>query len=140
MTRDLQTKSKIQLPDGSEQIVDEPLKERPKWPYHKLEQKKGSCPFSLIYKKWVVHPDDKSKHPAYINPQTIKADGLTIMELKEKQQNAKSNNEALSQTEGVGVYYLSKFRGIHNHPLDLNMMDTKNTIDIFKKRVVGRPI
>ena len=68
MTKDILGRTKIRLPDGTEQDDNENLKDRPRWPYS--NNKKGSCPFSLIYKKWVVHPDDTSKHPSYINPAT----------------------------------------------------------------------
>jgi hypothetical protein len=36
------------------------------------------------------------------------------------------------------VYYLNKFRGVHNHPLDYNLMDPDNTTELLKKKVVGR--
>ena len=67
MTKDLLLKTKITLPDGTEQEQDPSEKERPKWPYKPSNFKAGStnCPFSLIYKKWVVHPSDKSRHPAF---------------------------------------------------------------------------
>lgn len=122
------------MPDGTEQELED--QKRPKWPHMNL--KKGNCPFSLIYKKWVVHPDDISKHPSYIESSAIKSENETDRIIK--QETAKKNNEALSQSEGVGVYYLAKFRGIHNHPLDLNLLNERNTTDVLKKRVVGRAI
>ena len=114
MTKDLHPKNKVTLPDGSEEQQDILTKDRPRWPFTNTH-KKGSCPFSLIYKKWIVHPDDVTKHPAYRDPNTAK-DGEEPDELREQ-------NAMLSQTDGVGVYYLNKFRGVHNHPLDFNLMD-----------------
>lgn len=78
----------------------------------------------MIYKKWIVHPDDLTKHPAYksVDP---KPDGKNG-EDKERAEEAKASNAALSQTDGVGVYYLNKFRGVHNHPLDFNMLNPGN--------------
>lgn len=34
------------------------------------------------------------------------------------------SEEALSQGGGIGVYYLAKFRAIHNHPLEPCLMDS----------------
>jgi hypothetical protein len=36
------------------------------------------------------------------------------------------------------VYYLSRFRGFHNHPLDWNLQREENTTELLKKRVPGR--
>ena len=68
------------------------------------KRKKMNCPFSLIYKKQelVQGNTDKKMHPAC------------------KDEEAET---ALSQGSGVGVYYLAKFRGLHNHPLEPCLFD-----------------
>ena len=33
-----------------------------------------------------------------------------------------ADNQSLSQGMGIGVYYLAKFRGLHNHPFEMNLM------------------
>jgi len=80
-----------------------------------------------------VHPDDISKHPAF-------KDISSSTKSAKEQEEAVKSNLSLSQTEGVGVYYLSKFRGVHNHPLDWNLMDPNSELEMLKKRVVGRAI
>lgn len=68
MTKDLFPQQKKILPDGTEALMEIQEKhERPRWPYMSVSKKGNSCPFSLIYRKWVVHPDDVSKHPAWKN-------------------------------------------------------------------------
>lgn len=89
-----------------------------------------SCPFSLIYKKWTVHPDDKSKHPGYNRPK--EGEILTDREVRQ--------NDRISNGEGIGVYYLAKFRGFHNHAIDMNMMREENTVEMVKRRIPGRAI
>lgn len=66
--------------------------------------KRLTCPFSLIYKKAELQQsgNDKKIHPAIKDP---------------------GSEEALSQGGGIGVYYLAKFRGLHNHPLESNLFD-----------------
>ena len=55
MTKDLVgNKNKITLPDGSEQYSEVSKDDRPKWPYKHAPAKQSNCPFSLIYKKWIV--------------------------------------------------------------------------------------
>jgi hypothetical protein len=71
LLQDIVPKQKITLPDGTEKVDENAEWERPRWPFANTH-KKGSCPFSLIYKKWVVHPDDIKRHPAYIDPATAK--------------------------------------------------------------------
>jgi len=43
--------------------------------YQNSTGKKINCPFTLIFKKWIIDPSDISKHPAYdehsINPDAI---------------------------------------------------------------------
>ena len=53
----------------------------------------------MIYKKTYLG-GDPTKHPAYKEGQSL---------------------SQISSDEGsYGIYYLSKFRGLHNHPLDFN--------------------
>jgi hypothetical protein len=93
MTKDIiGSKNKILLPDGTEKEGEINREDRPKWPY-KQTQQKNSCPFSLIYKKWVVHPDDKTKHPAYMHEKT---DGLSQDSALDHKEKCNKNNEALS--------------------------------------------
>lgn len=58
--------------------------------------KKNSCPFSLIYKKMAIS-DNLRDHPSFND----------------------ENADKISAVGGVGIYYLSKFRGLHNHPLEM---------------------
>jgi len=70
--------------------------------------KKLNCPFSLVFKKQEIMPgnDNKIVHPVVqSNPQAA---------------------DVLSQTGGIGIYYLCKFRGLHNHPLEWSLMDYRN--------------
>lgn len=78
------------------------------------KQKKAMCPFSLIFKKIELCKDNKdlSIHPAYKFPQYASDPKAAVAE-----------NERLSQGQGIGVYYLAKFRGLHNHPLEMNLFD-----------------
>jgi hypothetical protein len=76
-----------------------------------LEKTKGGkkqrqCPFSLIIKKHPIGPEGMPHlHPAFnFNPEDP------------------SDNLALSQGMGIGVYYLAKFRGLHNHALEMNLI------------------
>jgi hypothetical protein len=80
--------------------------------------KKTVCPFSLIFKKIELCKDNKdlSIHPAYKFPQYASDPKRAVQE-----------NEKLSQGQGIGVYYLAKFRGLHNHPLELNLLDLSQT-------------
>lgn len=67
-------------------------------PNSTLSRKTG-CPFSMIYKKAYIGKDPKL-HPSFAI--------------------YNSANE-LSQDDGqFGIYYLSKFRGLHNHPLEMS--------------------
>eukprot|EP00347_Sterkiella_histriomuscorum_P011640 403371678 len=62
--------------------------------------KKTGCPFSMIYKKKYLASSDGRQHPSFSIHNSI---------------------EQLSQDDGkYGVYYLSKFRGLHNHPLEMS--------------------
>ena len=64
-----------------------------------------TCPFSVIFKKIELiagNKDNKYLHPACTDNESA---------------------EALSQGGGIGVYYLAKFRAIHNHPLEACLMD-----------------
>lgn len=36
--------------------------------------------------------------------------------------NDPSDTATLSQGLGIGVYYLAKFRGLHNHAMEMNLM------------------
>lgn len=86
----------------------------------------------------MVHPDDTSKHPAYINSSQFHTTITDTNKLRIKLEETKEQNDSLSQTEGVGVYYLAKFRGVHNHPLDFNLLNPENDVNIFKKKQVAR--
>lgn len=69
------------------------------------KNQRQTCPFSVIFKKLELAPgnkEDKSVHPA-----------VTDLE----------SETALSTGGGIGVYYLAKFRAIHNHPLEPCLMD-----------------
>ena len=63
-----------------------------------------NCPFSMIFKKQelIIGNTDKKIHPA------VKDD---------------ESEEKLSQGGGIGVYYLAKFRGLHNHALEPCLFD-----------------
>lgn len=70
------------------------------------KKKQRHCPFSLIFKKHMLgHESSRSIHPAVtFNPQDPK------------------DSESLSQSQGVGIYYMAKFRGLHNHAMEMNLM------------------
>ena len=73
--------------------------------------KKSGCPFSLIFKKLYIGYDPNC-HPAY-NP---------------------DHNELSDDNGKIGIYYLSKFRGLHNHQLDLSYIysDNQNEIPVIQ--------
>ena len=64
-----------------------------------VNSKKSCCPFSLVYKKAYLGTNDPKMHPAY--------DG--------------TNGDEICKDKciQVGIYFLSKFRPLHNHPLEL---------------------
>jgi|LauGreDrversion4_2_1035121.scaffolds.fasta_scaffold217983_1 hypothetical protein len=70
------------------------------------KKKQKNCPFSLIFKKHILgHEGSKNYHPVTaFNPSDPK------------------DAESLSQNQGVGIYYLAKFRGLHNHAMEMNLM------------------
>ena len=73
---------------------------------HKKNQRM-TCPFSVIFKKVELVPgnkDNKQVHPACTDAES---------------------EAALSDGGGIGVYYLAKFRAIHNHPLEPCLMDNQ---------------
>ncbi|TNV81321.1 hypothetical protein FGO68_gene16440 [Halteria grandinella] len=78
--------------------------------------KKSCCPFSMIYKKAYLGTTDPRMHPAFNG-----SNGEEIMK---------------DQSPQIGIYFLSKYRGLHNHPLEMAYVFTPPGLTDHREREV----